>query len=49
MFDNLITQVIEKYKSLENTTDKIQVLTLAPDEWSIKTTVTKFGASDYAV
>ena len=37
MFDNLINQVIDKYKSLENSTDKIQVLTLAPDEWSIKT------------
>lgn len=50
MFDNLINQVIDKYKSLENSTDKIQVLTLAPDEWSIKTlTVAKFGASDYAV
>lgn len=49
MFDNLISKFIDKHNEVKKIPDKIQILTLAPDEWSIKQTSEMFNASEYSV
>ena len=46
---DIIAQLEENFKCLENRSEKVKILTILPKSWSVRKIMREFGAPDYMV